>query len=228
MGILDLFFPKWCVSCRKLGSYICAQCFTRIIFSDYETCLVCNRPSLTGYTHPTCQNKTIIQGSSTALIYSTIIKKCIYVFKYKPYVSDIQTVLGDLFYESIIQKEAFIKTISHKAILVPIPLHKKRLQERGYNHAELLAKKLSTKLNIPFFPLLNRIKYTVPQKGLQKKERQDNIKKAFQYRGVLKDTTITIILVDDILTTGSTFLEASKTLQKAGFKNVWCIALAKD
>jgi len=192
-------------------------------------CLACNRGSIDGLTHPGCQGKYTIDGAFSAIAYKGIVRKLIYNFKYKPYLADLKKSLVELFYESIIQQEIFQKIYASSPILVPIPLHRKRLNKRGYNHAKLLAEGLSRKLNLRFIDVLRRSKDTKSQFGLKLKDRRDNIKNAFS---ILPNVPITqlpnILLVDDILTTGSTLLEAARILKKNGASRVWGLTLARD
>lgn len=205
-------------------------------------CLVCNKGSFDGLTHPRCRSKYAIDGAFSAIAYKGIVKKLIYNFKYKPYLSDLNKTLVELFYESVIQQELFIKTIQQSSnlpagrqgktiCLVPIPLHPKRLKKRGYNHAELLAKGLSEKLNLPMIEILQRTKETKSQFGLTLKERKENIQNAFIRNTKYPSATLrasNVFLVDDILTTGSTLLEAARILKKNGVKKVWGLTLARD
>ena len=231
MGLLDFVFPKYCVNCRKIGAYICANCFSFISFDVSMICLVCNRASIDGLTHPGCVDRYAIDGAFSAINYKGIVKKLIYNFKYKPYLSDLKNSLVELFYESIIQNELFMQTIeqpdNEAVVLVPIPLHRKRLRERGYNHAKLLAEGLSKKLNLKLLEVLKRTKETKSQFGLKLDERKKNIKGAF-IRNTKYEIHNTIFLVDDILTTGSTLLEAANVLKRNGAKKVWGITLARD
>ncbi len=228
MGILDLIFPKFCVNCRKLGSYICANCFTFISFDVSMICLACNRPTIDGLTHPGCQGRYVIDGAFAALSYKGIIKKLIYNFKYKPYLSDLKDSLIDLFYEAIIQNEIFQKIYGDKPILVPIPLHDARLRSRGYNHAKILALGLCEKLNLRIADILKRTKDTKSQAGLKREERLKNLSHAFCVpRNILVSKYPNVFLVDDILTTGSTLLEAAKVLKRKGVKRVWGLTLAR-
>jgi len=192
-------------------------------------CLACNRGSIDGLTHPGCQGKYTIDGAFSAIAYKGIVRKLIYNFKYKPYLADLKKSLVELFYESIIQQEIFQKIYASSPILVPIPLHRKRLNKRGYNHAKLLAEGLSRKLNLRFIDVLRRSKDTKSQFGLKLKDRRDNIKNAFS---ILPNVPIiqlpNILLVDDILTTGSTLLEAARILKKNGASRVWGLTLARD
>lgn len=233
MGLLNILFPKYCVNCRKLGAYICANCFSFISFDVAMICLVCNRGSFDGLTHPKCRKRFAIDGAFAAVSYKGIVRKLIYNFKYKPFLSDLRDSLVDLFYESIIQNEVFVQTLeqlnNRAIVLTPVPLHWIRFNKRGYNHAQLLAKGLSFKLNIPFIELLKRVKATKSQFGLNLKKRKENISDSFVITPnipIFKHPNI--FLIDDILTTGSTLLEAARILKKNGAKKVWGLALARD
>jgi competence protein ComFC len=216
------------VNCRKVGDYICPNCFTFISFDFAMICLVCNKNSADGLTHPGCKSKYVIDGAFSAIAYKGIVKKLIYNFKYKPYLSDLKKSLVELFYESVIQQEIFQKAYKTSPILIPIPLSKKRLKSRGYNHAELLAEGLSKSLNLKLIDALVRTRETKSQFGLTLKERKENIKNAFSLDSKFIIRNSTIFLVDDILTTGSTLLEAAKILKKNGAKKVYGLTLARD
>jgi len=228
VGILDFIFPKYCVNCRKIGAYICANCFSFISFDVEMICLACNRASIDGLTHPGCIDKYIIDGAFAGISYKGIVKKLIYNFKYKPFLSDLKNSLVDLFYESIIQNEIFQKIYPSRPALVPIPLHKKRLRSRGYNHAKLLAEGLSKKLDLRLIETLERTRETKSQFGLNLKDRKENLKDAFILNTKYKILNTNVFLVDDILTTGSTLLEAANVLKRNGVKKVWGLALARD
>lgn len=236
MNLLDFLFPKRCISCKKVGDYICTNCFIYLSFNDFGICLACNKNSINGLTHPDCQGKYTIDGSFSSLIYNPIAKKLIYRFKYKPYLSDLEYLLSDLFYEGIIQNETFAKTIEQSSnraiILVPVPLHKSKLKSRGYNQAEILAKGLSERLGIPFENILSRTKNTKIQFTLDRKERLDNIKGAFSLNSkfIIHNSleNVNIFLVDDILTSGSTLSACANILKRKGAKAVFGLTLARE
>lgn len=228
MGFLDFVFPKYCVNCRKIGDYICANCFSFISFDVAMICLVCNRASIDGLTHPGCKTKYAIDGAFCAVAYKGIVKKLIYNFKYKPYLADLKNCLVELFYESVIQQEIFQKAYESLPILVAIPLHASRLRKRGYNHAKLLTEGLSKMLNLKLIDILQRKKNTKSQFGLKLKDRKKNLKDAFILNTKYLILNTNIFLVDDILTTGSTLLEAARILKKQGAKRVWGLTLSRD
>lgn len=226
MGLLDVLFPKKCVGCQKIGEYVCASCFATISFDTRGLCLACGKPSLDGMTHPVCLKTYTIDGSFCGIVYKGMTKKLLYQFKYRPYLSGLKEFLGELLYESLIQQELYQAVLSTKPILIPIPLSQKRQKDRGYNQALLLAKEVGKRFDLPVMDILKRSKETKPQYGLKKDERRENMKNAFVLSG--KGGKGTALLVDDILTTGSTLAEAAHVLKKAGFARVWGVALARD
>lgn len=119
----------------------------------------------------------------------------------------------------------FIKSAAPQA-LVPIPLHKKRERKRGYNQADLLAQSIGRRMGVPVLRrTLVRTKNTAPLKRLNPQERQNNLKKAFKI--ARNDVELkTIIIIDDIYTTGSTIKEAARVLKQAGAEKIYFITLA--
>ena len=228
MSILDFIFPKRCVNCRKFGSYICANCFSYIAFHEGGVCIVCQRASIGGMTHPVCSGKYTPDGVFSSIVYKGVVKKLVYKFKYNPNLTDLKNTLTDLFYEGIIQKEALHKVLTNNSVLIPIPLYKSRMRNRGYNQSQLLAKGLGEKLGIPVLDCLERIKDTKTQVGRKKEEREENVKGAFRLK--IKDLSFKkykqAILVDDVVTSGATLKEAAKVLKKGGVGKVYGITLA--
>ena len=234
MGLVDLIYPKRCVICKKTGDYLCTNCFSLLSFDTKESCLVCNKPTYNGLTHPICSGKYTIDGCFSAISYNKTAQKLIYNFKYKPYLKDLSLFLSELFYESIIQNEnlALIMQkpfVNQKWIIVPIPLFSSKFKKRGYNQSEILAKNISKRLKMPTINLLKRTRDTKNQYKLKREDREINIKNAF----VVNDSkfaiqNMSIFLIDDIVTTGSTLKEAANVLKRSGAKQVFGLILAKD
>jgi competence protein ComFC len=191
---------------------------------------MCGKAAIDGLTHPKCLNTNAIDGCFVALEYASVMKKLIYVFKYQPYVTDIQHMLSELFYEALIQKEAFMRVgeRSDKLVIVPIPLHHNKLRIRGYNHAKLLSQNLGKKLHIPCQDLLIRVRETAIQASLSKEQRKENMKNAFALKSPVSLQNTIVFLVDDIVTTGVTCVEAAKVLKKAGAKAVFSLAFTGE
>lgn len=190
-------------------------------------CVVCGRQAVDGMTHPNCLKAQTIDGCFIAYEYSGPIKKLLYIFKYQPYVYDVHHMLGELFYEAVIQKERVMYVLGKQAcIFVPIPLHTKKMKHRGYNHAKLLTQQLAQRLTIPAADVLIRKKETYIQAGLSKEQRKQNMKDAFAVKNDINGKTV--ILIDDIVTTGVTFLEAAKVLKKSGVRKVYGLAFSGE
>lgn len=228
MSLLDIIFPKYCIYCRSLGSYLCPNCFAQLSFDTHVICLECGKGSIDGLTHPACRKRTSINGVFCGVGYNHIAKKLIYTFKYRPYVSSLWITLTDLLYESLIQKELFMTALTCSSLFIPIPLASQKLKQRGYNQSLLITKGLAKKFSLSFSDCLQRTKETKPQFGLQKHERKTNIEGAFTVKKSLSRPGASVFLVDDVLTTGSTLLEAAKVLKQQGFRDVWGITFARD
>ena len=111
------------------------------------------------------------------------------------------------------------------ALLIPIPLSKKRRNERGFNQIEFVLSFLDQKQVVK--NVLQKIKETAPQTTLHRSERLQNLENAFVVSNVTSIRGKNIVLVDDVTTTGATFKEASKVLTNTGVKSVRCVALAR-
>lgn len=231
-GVLHLLYPKRCPVCDRVvdtplfgDEYpICPDCRSRIVYAAEPACKKCGKP-LTDQRREFCRDcsagsHTFTQGKAL-LVYKGCVKESIYRLKYSnrreygiSYAQELAAVYG-----------SWIRRKRIRAIL-PIPLHKKRRRKRGYNQAEIIAAELGRKLGIPVYPdLLIRSIDTRPQKELNDKERRDNLKHAFR---TLQDELPfeSVLLVDDIYTTGSTMDGAAKALKEAGVREVYFVSVS--
>ena len=159
-----------------------------------------------------------------------LIKRMVWKLKYRG-----DAAIAALFAESVY--DVLVEELSDHALfrgfaqplLVPIPLGKKRLRERGYNQAEIFAHAIETQnhiLSTTEAHLLLKIRETAPQTTLPKKARETNILRAFAVSRPQEVNGKSILLIDDVTTTGSTFREARKVLEEAGARCVVCLAIA--
>jgi len=137
----------------------------------------------------------------------------------------------ELFLSFCGEDKAFTKFVRQKnVVLVPIPLYWQRKNWRGFNQAELLGQMIAKKLGISFLPdLLIRVRNTKEQTKLKKEKRQKNVLGAFKINhcsSVISHQS-SIILFDDVWTTGATIKECTKVLKRKGFKKVWGLTLAR-
>lgn len=229
--ILDLLFPKRCVGCRKLGTYLCPNCMSHIeLFQDY-VCPMCLRRSITGKTHPSCITPHGLAGLSCGVVYKGVVKRMLFSLKYNPHVTDLKHACGKLFFECISQNELFVSTLPQQPIVIPIPLSSQKLKKRGYNQSELLSRELANNFNLKInHKLLIRMKDTKPQFKLNKLERSQNVLNVFQvnklYLTSIKGKTI--FLVDDLATSCATLRECAKVLKRSGAKDVYGVTFARE
>jgi competence protein ComFC len=222
-SILDLIFPVLCSGCSKEGSYLCESCSKKISKFERQRCLVCQQPSPFGKTHSECA-KNKIDGIISALPYSDpIVKNLIANFKYK--FVDLSGLLSDFMVTEVKNHE--LENFLNEFILVPVPLHKKRLAWRGFNQSSLLATHLSDKLGIKLDQkLITRTRNTQPQIELKYEQRKNNTRNAFALNGTVKHKKF--LIIDDVVTTGATINEIAKLLKKNKAIEVWALTVAAD
>lgn len=205
-------FPKKCVGCNKEGFWFCQNCQQKI-----QTLL---SSEVVSY-HPLPQR--IIAACNYQ---DPLIKKLLYTYKYQ-FVQEIGKILSDFILQNI--PDTIAQNRNKNFVVLPIPLHKKRLRWRGFNQAAIIAQNLANKLDLKTKnDILNRCRNTLPQVKLKGKKRKQNIRKAFVAR---KDPSLNnkiILLVDDVCTTGSTLKEASRAILKANKpREIWGVVFAR-
>lgn len=226
---LDALFPNniTCLVCnRELGENthfsLCEHCMNDLPKNNGKTCVKCGEQihSQSKYCLRCKHKKPKFTRCFSPLLYEKPVTNMIRNFKYNNQTYYAET-LGNFLVESYVLNNLKCDFV------IPVPLHEKRLQERGYNQAELLANQLHTHLHLPVVTqVLHRTKNTQTQTALNKEERVKNVEKAFKVtnKEVLKDRIV--LLVDDVYTTGSTLNECAKVLLRAGAKEVYCLTLA--
>ncbi|MDP4000728.1 MAG: ComF family protein [bacterium] len=221
--IFDLVFPIGCLNCNKEGVHFCSDCQTKLKKIDKQKCLVCRSPSPFGKTHPGCASRNKIDGVVSALSYQdALVKKIIAVFKYK-FIEQLSQILAESLADQISQQG--LTEYFHDFVLVPVPLHKRRLNWRGFNQSELLADSLTKILNLKLSKnMVTRQKHTIPQTKLSANEREKNLTDAFG-GGLESPAGKKILLVDDVVTTGATLNELAKLLKKMKATEVWAITV---
>lgn len=168
---------------------------------------------------PRCRRGKNLTGVLTAAYFKNENTKIlIHELKYRGYFAIAPTLA-----------HIMTRTIKNKKFhyVTSVPISKRRLRNRGYNQSEELSSKISATIDVPILKGLKKIKETKPQVGLKKKQRAHNLRGAFRYEGI----TIrgkTILLVDDVKTTGATLEACAKELKTAGARSVWGIVFAKE
>lgn len=228
---VQLFFPLRCPVCDGIvtpyGEKICLSCMKKLRYISQPRCLRCGK-QLGGEEQEycfDCATKKHFFKSGRALYEYGSVAPAIYRFKYKN-----RREYADFFGEEIAHYLGdYLRRIQPDG-LVPVPLHPGRQRKRGYNQAQLLARAISRYTGIPVYDkMVVRVKKTIPLKRLNPQERQNNLKKAFHIVGndvKLKEGVCSVVVVDDIYTTGSTVDEIACTLRAAGVKDVYFVTLA--
>ena len=211
MPLLDLLFPKRCLGCQKEGSHCCEDCLSLLSLAPAPSILE-RDSSLSGLFCATSFQDTFVQ-------------RLIHSFKYPPFLRDLAKPLAF----SIIAHIALLnKPIYPPDVICPIPLHKRRLKWRGYNHSEEIAKQLSWAFSLPVAAdALIRTKHTAPQANLGREKRLKNMKGVFQVRNPQEIAGKNILLVDDVYTTGATLESAAEVLKEAGANRVFGAVVAR-
>ena len=224
--LLDFIFPGRCAVCDTVLPWgqreICEECIKKIEYLDGPTCFKCGKPvrAEEEYCYD-CRTKEHYFTAGAAVFSYEYIRLSLYRFKYSGR-QEYAAFYGRQMAYRMEEKRRLWKPDA----LVPIPLHKRKLKTRGYNQAELVARELSRYWGIPVVNnLIVRCKNTKPMKGIVGTDRQNNLKKAFKL-GVNDVKLNTIIIIDDIYTTGSTIDAVSKVCLDAGIGKVYFLTVS--
>lgn len=226
--VKDIISPKYCYSCKKEWHFLCPQCLQKIT-THKPFCYWCKLRSDKFEIHKNCQKYVYYDKIIVNFHYrENVIKKLIKDSKFysrQEILDDFWQSLSTLFLENEIidSKDDFIITSS--------PMYFLRIIKRGYNHSEILAKIISRFLWIKAnFKIIKKIKNTKQQSKLSKNDRENNLKNSFVINNRYKEEIKwkTIIIIDDVVSTGSTINEMSKILKDYGVKKVIWLVIASD
>lgn len=222
----DLVFPPTCVACKRPGSILCDHCAQQVEPISQPICPRCGRAQIRAQQslcslcladpHP------VLQLTRAAALHTEPLRTMIHHLKYEK-----QPELAEPLVRYLLAAFAQAEWRQGRDIdvVVPVPMFRERQKERGYNQAELLARHFSRATHLPFAPnALNRTHFTKPQVGLNARERQQNVEDAFVAHPNVRGRTI--LLIDDVYTTGATLRSCAKALVEAGSFQVYALALA--
>src|SRR5262249_49537759 len=228
---VSLLYPATCTICGKsvrAGEYLCNGCEAKIIRIVPPFCETCSEPfegSITStFTCANCAHRTIYFDAAVAAYRGRgIVREIIHEFKYARQIHLRHLVACWLF--AAVNDERLHDC--HFSIIVPVPLHPSRQRERGFNQASLLAELLSAQTAIRSTPVLERIRYTTTQTALDRSERMENLHNAFRLLKNADVRGLRVLLIDDVLTTGSTLNECARVLKRAGAMSVHAATAAR-
>ena len=217
---LDWLYTPQCVSCGEKGTLLCARCEKEIerVVSPY--CLKCGKPIIAGKRCRLCKlTDFCFEAARACFIYSGPVAAGIKQLKYhqnlelsRTFGKELARLYRSLYWES--------------DLLIPVPLSKERKRERGFNQSEWIAKALGKEISIPVATTaLLKIRHTETQVHLNGDDRRKNLKGVFFAEPVFVREK-SVLLIDDVITTGTTLNECSAALLEAGAREVRCLAIA--
>jgi competence protein ComFC len=208
---LELLFPSKCINCNLRGSILCNTCINNIHLAERPT------------------------EESIIALYDyrdQVIKKAIWQLKYYN-IPHLGQKLGELLYTELIEEIQLLQTFSQGSpiIVIPVPISKNKKKNRGYNQSEIIARNFRKSSPVKIFDLKTNIiikkSNTIPQARLtNRNKRLQNIIGSFEIKNIEQIKGKTIIIIDDVTTTGGTMLEIMKVLKKSGAKKVIGFAVA--
>jgi len=218
---LDLVFPIHCTGCGREGGIICGQCAGNMEQVTHPRCDICFAPGANGVCHWCLQFPRGFESLQSPYRFEGPIRDAVHALKYRG-VRAAADSLGGLMAE-------YLQTSTVNAdVLVPVPLHPRRLRNRGYNQSALLARAISRRNALPMLDgHLVRIRNSRPQVEVtSREERRRNIADNFDCP---RDASgLAMLLIDDVATTGSTLSECAYALKNAGASTVHALTLARD
>ena len=225
---LQVFFPKTCPLCKRVltgHKKICRDCSRNLPWIREPKCRKCGK-SLLGeellYCSDCNENPHFFERGISVFEYQNDNRESLQRFKYQN-AREYADFYG---FAAAYQYHNILKDWKIEAI-IPVPVHRSKERQRGYNQAQVFANALSGYIRIPVCSnLLVRIRKTAPQKEFTKEMRMQNLKNAFAVKTEHIGTLKTVLLVDDIYTTGSTADACSRVLKKAGIEKVYLLCIS--
>ena len=229
-SLFNYLLPPACALCLEPllpaePDSLCQNCTTQIIPLKRSSCPRCALPYPSKYDGDhfcqTCllEKKPLFTGVTSVGYYDGLLRDAIHRFKYRNNIN-LDRPLAAMLTDLLNQKDICCDMV------IPVPLHRNKLRQRTYNQSALIARKLAHRMNLPVkLNLLKRIKQAPPQQSLSARDRLQNVRGAFTLDKKLHDQSI--LLVDDVMTTGATARECARTLLKGGAGSIQIAILAR-
>ena len=218
---LDLLFPIPCAGCGREGKIICQDCASELAKLTSPYCAKCASPDTLSPCGWCRESPPDVDGIRAPFLMEGTLKHAIHSFKYRG-VRAAAPELGRLLAGYLAERPV------PGDVLIPVPLHPRRLRNRGYNQSALLARELAKSTGLALAPnVLRRLTDSPPQVDAAfRSQRRTNVKESFQC--TVEVTSQKVILVDDVATTGSTLSACAASLKAAGADSVWGLVLARE
>ena len=228
---VSLLYPPVCTLCggkTRAGEYLCERCEAKATPIVAPFCQQCSEPFegaiSTVFTCANCAHRTIYFDAAVAAYRGRgIVRQIIHDFKYGRQIH-LRHLVARWLYAAFDDERLRGREFD---MIVPVPLHPARQRERGFNQANLLAELLTAQISIPSKPVLKRVRYTTTQTALDRAERMENLHNAFRLRRNANVRGLRVLLIDDVLTTGSTLSECARILKRSGAISVHAATAAR-
>lgn len=214
--LMSFIAPHYCSGCGLVGSSLCDNCKYDIIDELKSTCLLCKRPCGSAGVCKQCSG--VFERAWCVGNRDGVLQRLVGLYKFERMRSAYR-VLGDLILDRL-------PDLPFNTVLVPVPTVSGHIRERGYDHMRLIAKYIARRRKLSVSYVLYR-KTQTKQRQASAKQREAQARRAFGVKGGL-DSKQTYLLIDDVVTTGSTIKYAAKALRAAGAKHIWVAVIARQ
>lgn len=219
--VLDLLLPPCCVVCGKVGTWLCEVCAVQIPLGIRPICQRCGGAWSKGGLCLRCQTTPLsVAPVRSALLFEGVVRDAIHALKYRgaDHIAELLAVK---------MADAWQYYNMMGDVLIPVPLHPEREAQRGYNQATLLARALAPQISVPLAEdLLFRVRPTRSQTHLDRVARWENVADAFACPDSVDLSGLSVILIDDVATTGATLDACAAALLTRGVRQVGALTLA--
>ncbi|MFH1996473.1 MAG: ComF family protein [Candidatus Omnitrophota bacterium] len=229
-NLLNIIYPLHCLVCRTpLDAFnednLCRACLRNIKVNPLPHCPRCGRSvRRVRRVCSECEKSDFsFDTARSSCLYQDTLRECIHLLKYRKKLC-LARPLSRYMAAFLRNNREFLAPVD---AIVPVPLAPYKLRERSYNQSKALAAPLAKEFGIPLLDALVKIKPTVPQSDLHKNERKTNLAGVFRVRDPLAVRARTLLIIDDVMTTGSTADECSRALLNAGASGVRLLTLAR-
>lgn len=225
-SFLDLLFPPRCVGCRRAGKALCDGCAQRVTPQPLPICPRCGQAQESAGLCPRCasDSENPIAAARACAIYGSPMREAIHALKYEG-----RRELAPLLARYLCAGFTTSMPVAGREVITvvaPVPLHPNRVAQRGYNQSALLAENFCASVSLPLnLTLIERVRDTPPQVGKNAAERQVNVANSFRASPTLSGQTL--LLIDDVYTTGATLRACAQAARDAGAVAVYALTLAR-
>ena len=220
--IFDMIFPNTCIGCGCTGTLLCSACASQLQRAN-QTCPVCGHASADGAAHAGCTEYAVkmhapVQIFSAFNFHDPIVQAAVHDLKYHCVRGYAKVFAGLIVGE-------LKSSLPNSAVVTPVPIHRRKLAERGFNQSDLIAQEIAMLSGLTYKPLLTKARHTKSQTAVTGTERREQLRGTFTASSA---SGLHIVLVDDVCTTSSTLRECAKILYESGASTVSCLTFAKD